>query len=61
MCIQSLLYLWGPLYIGESGRKLGTRIKEHQAACRVADFGRSPIAEHAWQDGPLKLYMNFLS
>ena len=49
-CVYKVCCTCGDHYIGESGRKLGTRIEEHQAACRVADFGHSPIAEHAWQD-----------
>lgn len=28
-----------------------TRIKEHKAACRLAQFKRSAVAELAWQDG----------
>jgi hypothetical protein len=38
-------------YVGETKRTLATRIKEHKAACRLAAFERSVVAEHAWQDG----------
>ena len=26
-------------------------MKEHKAACRLANFEKSAVAEHAWQDG----------
>ena len=38
-------------YIGESGRALGERIKEHQAACKYVHYDKSSVAEHAWKDG----------
>ena len=38
-------------YIGETGRSTNIRIKEHKAACRLAKFDRSAVAEHAWKDG----------
>ena len=41
----------GDYYIGESGRSANTRLKEHKAACRLANFDRSAVAEHAWKDG----------
>ena len=41
----------GDVYIGETSRPMSTRIKEHKAACRLANFERSAVAEHAWQDG----------
>ena len=34
-----------------SGRTTNTRVKEHKAACRLANFGRSAGAEYAWNDG----------
>ena len=27
------------------------RLKEHKAACKLAAFDRSAVAEHAWQEG----------
>ncbi|VEL33398.1 unnamed protein product [Protopolystoma xenopodis] len=33
-------------YVGETGRKIGLRIKEHQRLCRNMDAQRSEIAEH---------------
>ena len=41
----------GDVYIGETSRLMSTRIKEHKAACRLGNFERSAVAEHAWQDG----------
>ena len=41
----------GDFYIGETGRTLDTRLKEHKAACRQGAFERSAVAEHAWQPG----------
>ena len=38
-------------YIGETGRPMATRMKEHKADCRYARFERSAVAEHAWMDG----------
>ena len=45
-------------YIGETGRALSTRIKEHQACVHLAKYEKSALAEHAnslghdisWQD-----------
>ena len=34
----------------EMERNLTTRITEHKAACRLATFDRSVVAEHAWQE-----------
>ena len=41
----------GAFYIGETGRSLNIRMKEHKAACRLASFEESAVVEHAWQDG----------
>ena len=30
---------------------MASRVKEHLAACKYAYFCKSPIAEHAWQEG----------
>ena len=38
-------------YIGETGRSTNKRIKEHKAACRLANFERSAVGEHPWKDG----------
>ena len=35
-------------YIGQSGRSLACRMKEHQGAVRRGDTNASAIAEHAW-------------
>ena len=39
------------VYIGETQRVLGTRIREHQDACRLGYTKKSAIAEHAWDAG----------
>ncbi len=41
----------GDFYIGESGRALGIRIKEHKSACEHGYSTKSPLAEHVWQEG----------
>lgn len=41
----------GNVYIGETSRPVSMRIKEHKAACWLANFERSAVAEYAWQDG----------
>ena len=38
-------------YIGETGRTLEIRMKEHKRACIKADFEKSAVAEHAWLSG----------
>ena len=35
-------------YVGQSGRSLACRMKEHQRAVRGGDTNASAIAEHAW-------------
>ena len=37
--------------LNETGRSLTTRVKEHNAACRLAAFDKSAVAEHAQQTG----------
>ena len=44
----------GKVYIGETKRRLETRIKEHKEACMNGFTDKSAIAEHAWdQDHPI--------
>ena len=38
----------GKVYIGETIRRLETRMKEHRTACIKGEVERSAIAEHAW-------------
>ena len=38
----------GKFYIGETARRLETRVKEHKGACEKGMTERSAIAEHAW-------------
>ena len=36
----------GKVYVGETQRRLGTRVKEHRDACMKGDTWKSAIAEH---------------
>ena len=38
----------GKVYVGETQRRLETRIKEHRDACNKGDTWKSAIAEHQW-------------
>ena len=38
------------VYISETKRRLGTRIKEHKDACMKYHMERSAIAEHVWKN-----------
>ena len=38
----------GKVYLGETKRRLETRLKEHKDACRRGELEKSAIAEHAW-------------
>ena len=38
----------GKVYIGETVRRLETRIKEHEDACKKGTTEKSAIAKHAW-------------
>ena len=49
--IYKIKCICGDFYVGETGRNLTTRVKEHKAACRLAAFNRSAVAEHTWQEG----------
>ena len=39
------------VYIGETGRPIGERIKEHQRDVRLSRVDGSAVAEHAWGAG----------
>ena len=39
----------GKVYIGETTRRLGQRMNEHQDACRKGEK-KSAVAEHAWKE-----------
>ena len=44
----------GKVYIGETKRRLETRLKEHREACVRGQTSKSAIAEHAWtEDHPI--------
>ena len=38
------------VYIGETVRRLDTRLKEHKDACICGQLDKSAIAEHAWSE-----------
>ena len=40
----------GKIYIGETVRRLDTRLKEHKDACICGQLDKSAIAEHAWSE-----------
>ena len=40
----------GKVYIGETVRRLDTRLKEHKDACICGQLDKSAIAEHAWSE-----------
>ncbi len=46
--VYQILCECGDFYIGESGRALGIRIKEHKSACEHGYFTKSPLEEHVW-------------
>jgi hypothetical protein len=38
----------GLVYIGETGRNLSVRLKEHKTNCEKAEQDKSAVAEHTW-------------
>ena len=36
------------VYIGETGRNLSKRLKEHKTNCKKAKLDKSAVAKHAW-------------
>ena len=40
----------GETYIGETLRRLETRMKEHRDACQKGTLEKSALAEHAWEN-----------
>ena len=38
------------MYIGQTGRPLETRVKEHKTAVRNGEVSSSALAEHAWNE-----------
>ena len=41
----------GLVYIGETGRNLPKRLKEHKTNCEKAKLDKSAVAKHAWTHG----------
>ena len=50
LCTGSPTAVASPIYIGETKRKLDTRLKEHHDAFQRGMLGKSAVAEHAWKD-----------
>ena len=45
----------GLVYIGETGRNLSLRLKEHKTNCEKAELEKSAVAKHSWtNDHPIK-------
>ena len=38
----------GLVYIGETGRNLSLRLKEHMTNCEKAELEKSAVAKHSW-------------
>ena len=38
----------GLVYIGETGRNLSVRLKEHKTNCEKAEQDKSAVAKHTW-------------
>ena len=53
MCVSNVLIpcSCGNFYLGETVRRLETRLKEHIDACEKGMWEKSAIAEHAWVEG----------
>ena len=43
----------GLVYIGETGRNLSLRLKEHKTNCEKAELEKSAVAEHSWTNDHL--------
>lgn len=46
----------GKVYIGETGRKISTRIKEHERCTRLGHYSKSALAEHWLETGHTAQY-----
>jgi hypothetical protein len=40
--------MWSGNYIGETGRNLSVRLKEHKTNCEKAEQDKSAVAKHTW-------------
>ena len=40
----------GVVYIGDTGRNLSLRFKEHKTNCERAELEKSAVAKHSWTD-----------
>ena len=48
VCIAFLACECGLVYIGETGRNLSVRLKEHKTNCEKAEQDKSAVAKHTW-------------
>ena len=46
--VYQILCQCGKVYVGETQRRLETRVKEHRDACNKGDTWKSAIAEYQW-------------
>ena len=46
--IYKIPFSCGKVYLGETERRVETRLKEHKDACRRGQLERSAVAEHPW-------------
>ncbi|XP_063216176.1 uncharacterized protein LOC134527430 [Bacillus rossius redtenbacheri] len=49
-CVYQIPCECGHVYIGETGRALSTRIKEHKNNCKKGETLKSRLAEHTWEN-----------
>ena len=48
--VYEIPYSCGKAYIGETVKRLETRVKEHQVACQKGAPQKSALAEHEWEN-----------
>ena len=48
--VYRIPYSCGKSYIGETRRRLETRLREHQEACQKGTLEKSALSEHAWKN-----------
>ena len=48
--VYCIPYSCGEAYIGETVRRLETKVKEHRDACQKGALEKSALAEHAWMN-----------
>ena len=62
MAVYQIPYSFGQVYIGETIRRLETRLKEHKSACSKGQLEKSAVAEpRRMEAGPSHLVKRDLS